>query len=81
VTEPDVIQKLTEIFSEIFRRDDLVLRPNTTANDVDGWDSFKQIEIAVAVEERFGIKLRTRDMSQLKNVGELVKLIASKLPR
>lgn len=80
MNEFDVIAELTEIFSEIFRRHDLVLLPTTTASDVEGWDSFRQIEIAVAVEERFNIKLRTRDMSQLKNVGELAALISSKLP-
>lgn len=73
-----VLQQLNELFSEIFQRDDLILSPSTTAEDVAGWDSFKQIEIAVAVEEKFSIRLRTRDMTNLKNVGELVDFILEK---
>jgi len=45
---------------------------------VPDWDSFKQIEIIIAAEERFGIKFRTREMDSLNNVGDLVQLIASK---
>jgi acyl carrier protein len=50
---------LTEIFNDVFMRDDMQLTPQLSAKDVAGWDSFKQIEIMVSVEERFGIKLNT----------------------
>ncbi len=43
-----------------------------------GWDSFKQIEIIVADEERFGIQLNTREIDSLKNVGELARVISLK---
>ena len=77
MTEPEVMQRLHKVFAEIFRRDDLVLQPATTAADVPGWDSFKQIEIVVAVEEHFHIKLRTREIVRLRNIGDLVALVAS----
>ena len=79
MTEDKILEQLTEIFSEIFRRDDLVLLRTTTAKDVPGWDSFYQVEIALAIEEQMNIKLRTSEMNELKNVGELVKLVAGKL--
>ena len=78
MTEPDIYEVLTPIFRDVFLRDDLVLTPSLTAQDVPDWDSFKQIEIIIAVEERFGIKFRTREMDALNNVGDLVHLIASK---
>ena len=62
----------------MFIRDDIVLSPELTAKGVQGWDSFKQIEIIIAAEERFGVKFRTREMDSLNNVGDLVQLIASK---
>ena len=67
------------VVADIFGRDGLVLQRTTTANDVPGWDSFKQIEIALAIEEQLGVRLGTRDMGKLKNVGELTRLVASKL--
>ena len=57
---------LTEVFREVFMRDDIVLRSELTASDVDGWDSFKQIEIILATEERFGIKISTKELDRLE---------------
>jgi acyl carrier protein len=79
MTEPEVMERLNKVFAEIFRRDDLALQPAMTAADVPGWDSFKQIEIVVAVEERFHVKFRTREIIRLRNIGDMVALIASKL--
>ena len=69
---------LTEIFNDVFMRDDMKLTPELSAKDVAGWDSFKQIEIMVSVEERFGIKLNTREIDSLRNVGDLAEVIAKK---
>jgi acyl carrier protein len=69
---------LTEIFNDVFMRDDMQLTPQLSAKDVSGWDSFKQIEIMVSVEERFGIKLNTREIDALRNVGDLADVIAKK---
>jgi len=76
--ESDVYQQLTEIFSEVFMRDDLELKPELTAKDVPGWDSFKQIEIIIGVEEKYGIKFHTRDLDALHNVGDLARAVLSK---
>ena len=59
-------------------RDDIVLKPELSAKDVEGWDSFKQIEILLATEERFGIKFSTREVDSLQNVGDLARLVAAK---
>jgi acyl carrier protein len=77
-TEAEIYVVLTEIFSDVFMRDDLDLTPALTAKDVMGWDSFKQIEIIMATEERFGIKFNTRELDSLLSVGDLVKAIAAK---
>jgi acyl carrier protein len=79
MTEPEIYASLSNIFQEVFLRDDLVLTPALTAKDVAGWDSFKLIEIVMAVESHFDIKLSTREVDRLKNVGDLVAVIASKL--
>jgi acyl carrier protein len=69
---------LTEIFNDVFMREDMQLTPPLSARDVAGWDSFKQIEIMVSVEERFNIKLNTREIDALKSVGDLADVVSRK---
>ncbi|HYM73491.1 MAG TPA: acyl carrier protein [Stellaceae bacterium] len=76
--EPEIYATLTTIFRDVFLRDDLVLTPELNARDVADWDSFKHIEIIIAVQEHYGIKFRTRELDSLNSVGDLVRLIASK---
>jgi acyl carrier protein len=76
--EAEIYASLTEIFHDVFLRDDLELRPELSAKDVPGWDSFKQIDIILAVEEKYRIKLNTRELDSLHNVGDLVRVIADK---
>ncbi|HEX3536705.1 MAG TPA: acyl carrier protein [Stellaceae bacterium] len=78
MTEADIYAALTEIFHDVFLRDDLELQPELSAKDVPGWDSFKQIDIILAVEEKYQIKLNTRELDSLHNVGDLVRVIADK---
>jgi acyl carrier protein len=78
MTEAEIYAALTEIFQDVFMRTDLTLTPDMTAGDVAGWDSFKQVEIIMASEERFGIKLTTREIDALKRVGDLAAVVAAK---
>lgn len=78
--ETSIYGALTEIFRDVFMRGDLVLKPELTAKDVAGWDSFKQIEIVLAAEEKFGIKFSTRELDSLRNVGDLVRVISARIP-
>jgi acyl carrier protein len=74
-----VLAGLTKIFRDVFERDDLVLEPTDTAADIEGWDSLKQVEIIIAAQERFGIKLNSREVDALANVGDLAAVIARHL--
>ena len=78
--EAELYQRLTEIFHDVFSRDDITLRPDLTAKDVAGWDSFRQVEILMAVQEVFDVKFSTREMDGLASVGDLIKVIAAKVP-
>jgi acyl carrier protein len=78
VTTVEIYAELTDVFREWFGDETITLTPQTTASDVDGWDSFNHLNIMVAIEIRFGIKMRTREIESLKNVGEIVSLILTK---
>jgi acyl carrier protein len=78
-SEPGIYSALSEIFADVFERD-IPLSSDLTAKDVQGWDSFKQIEIIMAVEERFAMHFTTRELDSLRSVGDLVGVVAAKLP-
>ncbi len=78
MTEAAVYEALTGIFRSVFGRADMVLSPALSARDVPGWDSFKQIEVMMAAEERFGIELSTHDIDTLRNVGDLAAIVLAK---
>ena len=79
MTEADVLTALAPVFHEVFDDDTLVLRADTTADDVEGWDSQTHVLLIVAAEQRFGVKFRTAELESLKNVGHFAELIARKL--
>ena len=71
-------QRLTTIFRNTFFQPDLVIDDDMTAGDVEGWDSLTHINLILAVEKEFDIALTTRDVRSMKNVGDLMQLIARK---
>jgi acyl carrier protein len=77
--EAEIYAALEDIFRDVFLRDDIKLMPEMTAKDVAGWDSFKQIEIILAVEGQYHIKFNTRELDSLQSVGDLVRAIAGKV--
>ncbi len=76
----DTLDSLNEVFRTVFDDDDLTVAAETTAKDVDGWDSMMHVRLLINVEKNFKIKFSFSEMAGLKNVGELVALIDSKLP-
>jgi len=76
---PEIYEKLTPIFHELFDDPDLVLGPALNAKDVDGWDSLNHIRLVLQVQQAFGVKFSALEVSRLKNVGEFVQLIEAKL--
>ncbi len=71
----EVYVELTEIFRDIFDDEDIVLSDNTTADDIEDWDSLEQINLLVAIEKKFNIKFQLAQVSGLENVGAMVDLV------
>lgn len=79
MNEDDIWQRLTDVIRDVFDDDRIIIRPETTAKDIEGWDSLANIELLVAIEKAFGrIKFNTGEVASLKNVGELVAAIKRK---
>ncbi len=69
---------LADIFSEVFMRDDIAIDPALTAKDVPGWDSFKQVEIIMAAEERFRMRFTSSEVDRFQCLGDLMDAVAKR---
>lgn len=73
------VEKLTEIFKEVFDLDELTLRDDMVAADVEEWDSLNHVKLVLAIESGFGVKFSTREIAGWKNVGDMTRTLRSKL--
>ena len=74
-----LLQKVPSWGREELEIDDLVLTDETTAEDVDGWDSLSHIQLVAAMEEAFGIEFKSREILSWDNVGDLIDSIEKKI--
>jgi acyl carrier protein len=79
MTRDDIVDTLTGIFRDVFYDDDIVLQDAMTANDVEAWTSLTHINLILAVEETFEIKVRSSEIEKLTDVKSLVDLIEKKV--
>lgn len=73
------METLNQIFRMVFDDDALLITPDMTANDVEGWDSLSHINLIVAVEATFGIRFQHQEILKFKNVRDLLVSIETKL--
>lgn len=74
-----LMDTLTEVFRMVFDDDSIVIAPETTANDIDGWDSLSHVNLIIAVEARFRVRFSQKELLTLKNVGDLLNMIERKV--
>jgi acyl carrier protein len=74
-----IYSRLKNIFEEVFDEDPIVITPELSAKDVDGWDSLTHIRLMLTVEKAFKIKFSTSEVGKLRSVGDLVGLIQGKI--
>lgn len=79
MTREEVFEKINEVFRDVFEDDDITVTDETTANDIDDWDSLEHINLINAIEEEFDIKFNMGQIVSMKNVGEMVDIILEKI--
>lgn len=75
MTREEVFEGLNEVFQDVFDDDTIEVQEETTADDIEDWDSFEHINLIVAIEKKFQIKFKMGEVAKLKNVSEMVDLI------
>ena len=75
----DILKKLQPIFQDIFEDDELSITAESNADTVKNWDSLAHITLIFAIEQEFEIKFALGELEAMKNVGDMVKLMQTKL--
>ena len=75
----EIFSKLNEIFIDVLDLDEVELTDETSANDIEEWDSLSHNQLIVAIEKTFGIKFTSLEIMKWKNVGEMVDSILEKI--
>ena len=75
----NVLDELTKVFREYFEDDEIVLTPETTSADIDGWDLLSHALLMATVENKLKIEFTQRELLSFDNVGDLVRTIEKKL--
>lgn len=74
-----ILDELNMIFRDVFDDDGLNITKDTSASDIEDWDSLTHILLLQAAESRFSVRFKTPEIVGLKNVGDLIGLIESKI--
>ena len=74
----EVLKKLNVIFRDVFDDDSIVINDRTTSNDIEEWDSIEHINLIGAVEDEFSMRFKMKEVSGMKDVGEMVDIICER---
>lgn len=77
----EVFSRLDRVFQDVFDDDTLHVTPSTTADDIEDWDSLEHITLISAVEREFRMKFKMGEISSMRNVGEMARIVAERAKR
>lgn len=75
----ELLSEIQTIFHDILDDDSIILKDETTAADVEGWDSLTHIQLIVAIEKHFKVKFTSKEILSWKNVGEMLDCMEQKV--
>ena len=73
-----ILNEMSLIFREVLKRENIVLDNETTAQDVEGWDSLTNMQLINKIEKKLNVRVTFRDIVKLKNVGDICHAILTK---
>jgi len=79
MTKEDILQQVNEVFIDVLDNEDIKLNNETTAEDIEEWDSLSHIQLVVAIEKHFKIRFKSSEIQSWKNVGEMIDCIETKI--
>lgn len=74
----EILKRIQAIFQDVLDNEDIELNAETTAENIEEWDSLSHIQLIVAIEKEFKIKFTSKEILSWKNVGEMIECIMFK---
>lgn len=78
MTDSEIRSRLQRIFDKIFQCGPIDITDDLTADKVDRWDSLTHLTMIAEVESEFGIRFKLKELTGMKNTGEMIQLIIQK---
>ena len=75
----EILEKLNEVFHDVFDNNDIVVTEQTNANDIEEWDSLIHITLISAVEDEFDVSFDMETVVSMKNVGDMINAIEEQI--
>lgn len=79
MTREEVFERVNEVFRDVFDDEEITVGEETTADDIEDWDSLEHIHLVTAIEQEFKMKFTMGQVVSMKNVGEMVDIILEKV--
>ena len=74
----EIMERLNEVFRDVFDDSSITVDDNTTSKDIEDWDSLEHINLVGAVEQEFKMRFKMKEGSSMKNVGEMADIVAER---
>ena len=75
----EILEKLNEVFHDVYDNNDIVVTEQTNANDIEEWDSLIHITLISAVEDEFDVSFDMKTVVSMKNVGDMIDAIEEQI--
>lgn len=70
------LEKLNNIFCEVFAVESAALNDSFNKDNIDGWDSVRQLSLTSSVEDEFDIMLDAEDILEFTSYDNAQKVLA-----
>lgn len=74
-----LLREVNTIFIDVLDNETIVLGEQTTADDIEDWDSLTHVRLILAIEKHFNIRFTSLEIQKFKNVGDICRAIESKV--
>jgi acyl carrier protein len=74
-----VLDRVSALVADVFQLSIDDVRPETSADSIEAWDSLQHLNLVLALEQEFGIQFTPEEIEQLLSVELISGLVVEKL--